>query len=299
MVWAQSRGGAAAAETLSEALPAMVQGFQVLRRLGRGAASDLLAVFEPRSRQVYALKRVVRHEERDQRHLDQAEREFAITSRLDHPGIRSARRIVRVRPRLRVGEILLLLDFVDGEPLDRVPAGLGAQLRRFAEVARTLSYLHAAGIVHADLKPGNMLVDGEGRVVLIDFGQACEAGQRKERIQGTPGFMAPEQAALGVLGPATDAFGLAATMVQTLLRSDAGAGVEGSPVDGPRLAALVRDPEMVEASLFKATGSDELGMLAASMLHPQPHLRRHDLGRIAEALDSLAAAASRSERAAA
>lgn len=287
MVWARSRDEMAA-ETLSEPLPAVVQGFQVLRRLGRGAASDLLAVYEPRSRHVYTLKRVVRHEDRDQRFLDQAEREFAITSRLDHPGIRSARRIVRVRPRLRVGEILLLLDFVDGEPLHRVPAALEEQLRRFAEVARTLSFLHGQGIVHGDLKPGNMLVDGDGRVVLIDFGQACEAGQRKERIQGTPGFMAPEQATLEALGPATDAFGLAATMVQTLLRPNA-----ESVLEGARLAALVRDPELVAATLAEATGAADLGELVASMLHAEPHRRRHDLDRIAEALAAFAAAHER------
>jgi hypothetical protein len=112
-------------------VPASIHGFQVLRRLGRGAASTLYAVYEPATRQVHTLKHVVRRPDRDredQRFLDQAENEFAIASEFDHPGVRAARRIVRIRPFLKVSEILLLLDFVDGTPLDQ----LGPEVDAFA-----------------------------------------------------------------------------------------------------------------------------------------------------------------------
>jgi serine/threonine-protein kinase len=71
--------------------------------------------------------------------------------------------------------------------------------------------LAVAGYVHCDLKPNNILVSAEGNVKVIDLGQACPIGEVKERIQGTPDFIAPEQVKRGPVSVQTDVFNLGAT----------------------------------------------------------------------------------------
>jgi serine/threonine-protein kinase len=71
--------------------------------------------------------------------------------------------------------------------------------------------MHDAGYVHADMKPTNVLVDGAD-VRIIDLGQACEIGTTKDRIQGTPGYIAPEQAHRRRITERTDVYNLGATM---------------------------------------------------------------------------------------
>ena len=66
--------------------------------------------------------------------------------------------------------------------------------------------MHKRGFVHADIKPGNILVTERDEVKIIDLGQACATGTVKKRIQGTPGYMAPEQAHRQTITDKTDGF---------------------------------------------------------------------------------------------
>jgi serine/threonine-protein kinase len=72
--------------------------------------------------------------------------------------------------------------------------------------------MHKAGYVHADIKPNNIMITGEGHVKIIDYGQSCPIGTVKERIQGTPDYIAPEQVQRRSIIPQTDVFNLGATM---------------------------------------------------------------------------------------
>ena len=71
--------------------------------------------------------------------------------------------------------------------------------------------------MHADIKPNNILIDDHGIVKIIDLGQACAIGTVKKRIQGTPGYMAPEQAHRHEITPKTDIYNLGAMMYWTLV----------------------------------------------------------------------------------
>lgn len=108
----------------------------------------------------------------------------------------------------------------DGVPLDQAShRSMAETIDTFLQVAKGLGALHDAGFIHCDLKPGNILVAPGGTVKLIDFGQACSIGTVKERIQGTPDFISPEQVKCHPVTPATDVYSLGATMFWALTGS--------------------------------------------------------------------------------
>ena len=257
--------------------PREIHGYRVIEPIGEGAASRLYVVSDPRSRSLHALKHVTARGARDRRFLAQVEREFEVGSKVDHPAVRSAQRLLRYREIVRTSELALILDFVDGVPLDAAnledPAGI---FRCFATIADGLRHLHEVGYAHADLKPGNILVGTDGRGTIIDLGQACRLGERKSRIQGTPGFLAPEQASLGAIDERTDAFLLGATMYRCLT----GRYASSEMMDGTSPAMPLRRlrPDL-------PGGVDEL---VQSCLEPAPARRPGDLGIIAERLRTIA-----------
>lgn len=199
--------------------PRTIAGFTVLARLGEGARSTLYAVHDPKSRQVWTLKHVIKSDGKDQRFIEQCEREYAIGSKLDHPALRGMHRLVKHRKLLRVEGVSLLMEFVDAASLDQqLPRTYEEATGIFTQVGEALSHMHEKGFVHADLKPTNILVTEQGQVKVIDLGQACQAGTIKKRIQGTPGYMAPEQARREAIDERTDIFNFGATLYWVLVR---------------------------------------------------------------------------------
>ena len=195
-----------------EILPDIVD-FEVLSCLGYGARSTIYAVCEERTRQIYALKRVLRRSSEDDRFLEQAEQEYAISSQFNHPVLRKSHRMIRKRKFMTVSELQLLMDMFDGSSLDSTrPESLRALIGIASQVSQGLGAMHKMGYVHADIKPNNILVNTENQSKIIDFGQSCAIGTVKSRIQGTPDYIAPEQVALGPLTPATDIFNFGATL---------------------------------------------------------------------------------------
>ncbi len=193
-------------------------GYRVLAKLGTGAASDIYAVQDPKTKQVWALKHVVKKTERDDRFIEQVENEHAVGSKLSHENVRGTFKIVRNRKLFRTTEIGLLMELVDATSVDRrLPKNQRQAVEIFIQSGRALAHMHSRGFVHADIKPTNILVTDEGVVKVIDLGQACRIGLVKKRIQGTPGYMAPEQAHRSAISPRTDIYNLGATMYWILL----------------------------------------------------------------------------------
>lgn len=187
-------------------------GYRILAPVGEGAASTLYAVQEPKSGQVWALKHVVKRTDKEQRFLDQVEQEYMVGSKLDHPNLRRMERIHRKRKLFRVVELGLLMELVDAPSLDTArPETVLECVQIFEQIANALHHMHEKGFVHADMKPTNVLV-ADGGVKVIDLGQACAIGTTKKRIQGTPGYIAPEQAHRRKVTVQTDVYNFGATM---------------------------------------------------------------------------------------
>jgi serine/threonine protein kinase len=204
--------------TTATGAPKSLFGFDVVERIGEGAHSTIYAVSDPKTRQLYALKHVIRRSEKDDRFFDQLQNEFRVSENFRHPGLRRCfdLKINRTLFR-RVIDGGLVMELVDGLPLhvqDRKE--ILDVISIFSDVALALSALHYQQYVHCDMKPNNILTDHANHVKIIDFGQAARTGTVKERVQGTPDFIAPEQVKLRPVTMRTDVFNFGATLYWAL-----------------------------------------------------------------------------------
>jgi len=192
--------------------------YEVLERLGEGARSVIYAVSDPRTRQVYALKHVLRVDKKDDRFIEQMETEFEVSRHFTHPNLRRSYELKIIRNILmQPREAFLVMELVDGRPLEvRPPRDMVEIVDTFIQAAQGLKAMHALGYAHCDIKPNNILRAEQGMVKIIDFGQACKIGTVKERIQGTPDYIAPEQVARRPISVQTDVFNLGATIYWTV-----------------------------------------------------------------------------------
>jgi serine/threonine protein kinase len=188
--------------------------FQILGTLGSGAHSTILHIRRSEDSKQYALKVVPIHGAEDHKFLEQAQHEFRVAQMLDH------RNLIRIytldAPRdwlFRVRKVHLLIEYVNGKTLDTMPPiRIPYLVQIFVRVAAGLVHMHRRGVCHADLKPNNILLSRSGDVRVIDYGLAWIKGQPKGRVQGTPEFMAPEQAHQAMVNERTDIFNFGATM---------------------------------------------------------------------------------------
>jgi len=198
--------------------PRKIFDYEVVDFLGQGAGSLIYAVSHVDTHQIYALKHVVKRDEKDARFIEQLEAEFAVSRQFSHPALRRCFELRDDKALLRKAtQAALVMELFDGAPLSKMrPTNIPQILRIFIQAAKGLGALHAMGYGHFDLKPNNIMVDAHGGVKVIDFGQAALLGSVKERIQGTPDFIAPEQVKRSPVTIRTDVFNFGATLYWTL-----------------------------------------------------------------------------------
>ena len=192
--------------------------YEVLERIGEGARSTIYKVLDPSTRNTFALKHVVRADSKDIRFIEQMEAEYEISRAFAHKNLRRSLELKIIKTLLlKVSEAFLVMEYFDGLPLEQgLPTDTADILDVFIQSAEGLKAMHLAGWVHCDIKPNNILRDQHGRVKVIDFGQSCKAGTVKERIQGTPDFIAPEQVSRKPVTVQTDVFNFGATLYWAL-----------------------------------------------------------------------------------
>ncbi|MBL9140351.1 MAG: serine/threonine protein kinase [Phycisphaerae bacterium] len=279
------------------AIPAELFGFKVVDKIGEGAASAVYAVMDTKSRQVMALKHVHRRSEKDQRFVDQIEQEYKVGSRLDHPNIRAITKYMKNQRFMfgPVSDVALLMELVDAATLDVAPRPSAEKIARyFAQGARALAHMHDRGFVHADMKPSNMMVTEDGVVKIIDLGQACAIGAVKKRIQGTPGYIAPEQAHRQEITPLTDVYNFGATLYWVLLREEIPCALpsRNGTVSGAVESSQIRLPTPPHEQDPRIPA--ELSMLAMECIQVQPERRVQSMGELSDRFDRIAETCARS-----
>jgi serine/threonine protein kinase len=182
--------------------PRMIGRYQVLRLLGSGAMGSVVLAEDPRIKRKVAIKLMkldgVRTEADQHEYLARFQREAEVSGLLNHPGIVAI---------YDVGEVeghgpFLAMEFVPGKPLDE-------KLRIAVGLDDALDHAHAKGIVHRDVKPGNVMVGEDGRPKLMDFGIAKreDASLTQTGIfLGTPSYASPEQIKEGSVDNRSDIF---------------------------------------------------------------------------------------------
>ncbi|MBS3821267.1 MAG: protein kinase [Planctomycetes bacterium] len=192
-------------------------GFRAIRMLGTGAHSHIWQVRDIQTNRVYAMKSVLKGAKADDRYVEQTLNEYSVAKAVQHPNIRKIYSLRKVRKLFSVREIRLLMEFCPGCSVqEQRPQEVLETCTIFAQVANALAKMNECGYIHADMKPNNIIVDDDGNARIIDFGQSCKVGTVKERIQGTPDYIAPEQVKRWPLDARTDVFNFGASLYWAL-----------------------------------------------------------------------------------
>ncbi|MEZ5967158.1 MAG: serine/threonine-protein kinase [Planctomycetota bacterium] len=275
------------ASRAGEHLPRAFGGYRLVREVGRGGMG---VVYEAEQRSLgrrVALKTILRGEHASAQDLARFRAEAESAARLEHPAILPVHEIGE-----HEGLLYFTMRLIEGESLAqrlwRGPLPPRHAARLVGEVARAIQHSHERGVLHRDIKPSNILLDRDGRPYVADFGLArrlrSDAGlTASQALVGTPGYMAPEQAAgsRGQLTAATDVWGLGAVLYHALCGRAPFVG--RTPVD-TLLQVLEQDPP--PPSLIAPQLDRELEMITLKCLQKPADLRYHSAAALAEDLDA-------------
>ncbi|MCA9304309.1 MAG: serine/threonine protein kinase, partial [Phycisphaerales bacterium] len=261
-----------------------------MSEIGRGAASIIYLVQDPKTKQVWALKHVAKTNPKAQRFLDQAEIEYKIASQLNHESIRKIPKMIKTGSLLKSTGLLLVMELVDGISLhEEKPKTLAETIDVFRQTASALAQMHDRGFVHADMKPHNVIVgtdlDGKLTAKLIDLGQSCKIGTIKKRIQGTPDYIAPEQVHRREITAKTDMYNFGATMYWVLSGKNipTAMGTSQDSLMGSLDDALIEKP--VPISVLMPEMPERLCELIMQCVEVDPEKRPASMDEVTNKLD--------------
>src|SRR5438034_4787970 len=260
---------ARAAEMLGE-----LGDYELLEEVGRGGQGVVFRARQKSLNRTVALKVISLGQWASKAHLKRFRREAEAAASLDHSGIVPIYEVGE-----RDGSCYFSMKFIEGGQIDEVGRRTSISLRQAAEliakVARTVHYAHEHGILHRDIKPGNILLDQKGEPHLTDFGLARlveteSTVTRTMEVLGTPSYMAPEQAAGNNAGlsSATDVYGLGAVFYQLLTGHPPFAG--GTTFETAR---LVLDTEPRQPRLWNPKVDRDLSTICLKCLEKDPQRR--------------------------
>ena len=187
--------------------------YEVRGRLGRGGMGAIYAAFDRTLGREVAVK-VLDRADLDDAAAARLRNEAKILARLEHPGIVP----VHDAGTLADGRVFCVMKRVRGARINEAlasDASIARRLDLFLRVCDAVAFAHARGVIHRDLKPDNVMLGAFGEVLVMDWGVAASLGEPEEAgvVVGTPGFMAPEQAAGAVSADArVDVFALGALL---------------------------------------------------------------------------------------
>ena len=254
--------------------------YRLVERLAAGGSAEVWRAVDEQLDRPVAIKRLHPHLFADEASRARLAAEARAAARLSHPVI------VGVYDVDATGEApALVMELVDGESLATrlgrdgpLPERAAAAL--VADLAEGLFHAHQQGVIHRDIKPGNVLIDAEGRTRLVDFGIAHSLADASERLTvtgtviGTLRAMAPEQLADGPITPRTDLYGLGVVLHEALT------GQPPYPTGSPLALAAAQ-----EAGPPVLTGIDPaLAAVVAACLAYDPADRPLHAGAVAQAL---------------
>src|SRR5216117_577767 len=261
--------------------------YQVLEEIGRGGMGVIYRARQRHSRRIVALKRILSYHADSQETLARFRREAQAAASLDHPNILPSYEVSECDD----GLPFFSMKFAGGGSLLEAAPALRGEPRRavalMAKVARAVQHAHGQGILHRDLKPGNILLDGRGEPLVSDFGLAkwLDTSSHLTRtltIFGTPGYIAPEQVngSSGKLGPTADVYSLGAILFDLLTGHPPFMGEHALKV----IQQASEKPAPKLRTLMPSLDRD-LETICAKCLDREPSARYRSAGDLAEDLE--------------
>ena len=260
--------------------------YQIIERIGRGGMGSVFKAHDPVLERSVALKVISPDIEVTDALRTRFFREAQACARLNHPNIVTVYDLAEVD-----GHLFIVMELLEGEELRgiisrRKPIALEDKLAIMIQVCDGLAYAHQRGVVHRDVKPGNVFVLHDGSVKIVDFGIARIMNSdsdltRKGLVMGTLRYMAPEQAQ-GRADQRSDVFSVGAVFYELLVYRQA------FPGDDPMviLEALRSHPPPLLHEVDPAIPA-ELGKVIAGALTRDPQQRLAELGTMRRELDRI------------
>src|SRR5437667_2375336 len=239
------------------------------------------------SRRIVAVKRVLSYHTDSHETLGRFRREAEAVASLDHPNILPIYEVSESED----GLPFFSMKFATGGSLQKVGPALRTESRQcvqlMAKVARAVEYAHGHGILHRDLKPGNILLDDKGEPLVSDFGLAKWLDANKDLTKslttfGTPGYIAPEQAegASADLTPAADVYSLGAILFDLLTGRP--------PFLGSNALSVIRQASETPAPKLRSLAHSlnrDLETICARCLERDPKARYQSAGDLSTDLE--------------
>jgi serine/threonine protein kinase len=244
--------------------------YRLDRRLGVGGMATVQLAFDTRLERNVAVKLLAEHLAEDSSFVSRFRREALAAARLVHPNIVQ---VFDFGSDVHSGRQFIVMEYVDGHSCaellrDRGPMPPRDAVEILTQACRGLDYAHRNGVVHRDVKPGNLMVNTDGVVKLADFGIAKAAEQsditKVGSVLGTAAYLSPEQARGEPAGPASDIYALGVVCYQLMAGklpyeaaslTDLARLQESAPP--PRLSDEVRDvPPALAAAVSRALARD-------------------------------------------
>src|SRR5438067_4116054 len=260
--------------------------YELLEEIGRGGQGVVFRARQKSLNRTVALKVISLGRWAGKAHLKRFRLEAEAAAHLEHPGIVPIHEVGE-----RDGSCYFSMKFIEGGQLDEVARREPIPIRRavelMANVARTVHYAHEHGILHRDIKPGNILLDAKGEPHLTDFGLARLLETESSVTQtldvlGTPSYMAPEQAVgnNAAVSSATDVYGLGAVLYQLLTGQPPFAG--GTTYETIK---LLLDSEPRQPRLLNPKIDRDLSTICLKCLEKDPKRRYSSALALAEDLE--------------
>ena len=273
-------------ETPPVRIPTHFGDYELQGEIGRGGQGVVYRARQKSLNRTVALKIIVLGHWATARHLKRFRLEAEAAASLNHPSIVPIHEIGE-----RDGCCYFSMNLIEGGQLDEVVRREAISIRRAAELiaklARTVHYAHEHGILHRDIKPGNILLDTEGEPHLTDFGLARlveteSTVTRTTEVLGTPSYMAPEQASGNnvALTSATDIYGLGAVLYHLLTGCPPFSG--GTTYETVR---LVLETEPRQPRLLNPKVDRDLSTICLKCLQKDPQRRYASALALAEDLE--------------